>query len=174
MKKNNNGFTLLETLIVSAFVAGTLTYLFIQINNAKTNYDITFRYDSINALYNTRNVAYYLREIGYNNLISRLTNEENGYVVVYNNDINSCQFISDITYCNNLMEQLEIKTVLFTSENLNKLNTVIKENKDIFFKDKKELTRYIKQLDYDIDNSSDLYRIIIEYEDNTFSSLEIG
>ena len=47
MKKNSKGFTLVETLIVSAFVIGTLTYLFIQINNSITNYDIAFKYDAV-------------------------------------------------------------------------------------------------------------------------------
>ena len=59
MKKNNKGFTLIETLIVSTFVAATLTYLFIQINNTLTNYDITYRYDSINAIYNANTIRSY-------------------------------------------------------------------------------------------------------------------
>ena len=78
MKKNNKGFTLIETLIVSTFVAATLTYLFIQINNTLTNYDITYRYDSINAIYNANTITSYLKQNGYQNLIT--LSASSGYV----------------------------------------------------------------------------------------------
>lgn len=174
MKKNNKGFTLLETLIVSTFVLGSLIYLFTQINNAKTNYDITFRYDSVNAIYNTKNITYFLRENGYSNLISLVSSSSDGYIEIYNNpddkEINSiCLYVNgDSDYCALLMERVGAKTVLFTSENMNTLKSKI-NNSDY----SEELKRYILQLDFD-QNLENMYRIIVEYNDNTFSSLRVG
>lgn len=164
MKKNNKGFTLLETLIVSTFVVGTLTYLFIQINNAKTNYDITFRYDSINAIYNAKNITYFLRENGYSNLISLLSSSRLGYV-----DISTSTNVNgNSSYYTLLLDSVNAKTVLFTTENMTTLKSTINDSAY-----SEELKRYVSRLDFDSDLQN-MYRVIIEYEDNTFSSVRVG
>ena len=55
MKKNNNkGFMLLETMIVSAFIITTLTFLYVQFSNLKKSYEESFKYDSIPELYKAK------------------------------------------------------------------------------------------------------------------------
>lgn len=162
MKKSNKGFTLIETLIVSTFVVVTLTYLFIQINYTLTNYDITFRYDSITGIYNTNVITEYLKQNGYQNLINLLST--NGYVdITTSSNVNG-----DSTYYNLIIDKTNIKTILFTSEDM----IQIKENiKDSSYSE--ELKRYIEKKDT---NSllTNRYIVIIEFNDNTFASARIG
>ena len=162
MKKSNKGFTLIETLIVSTFVVVTLTYLFIQINYTLTNYDITFRYDSITGIYNTNLITEYLKQNGYQNLINLIST--NGYVdITISSNVNG-----DSTYYNLIIDKTNIKTILFTSEDM----IQIKENiKDSSYSE--ELKRYIEKKDT---NSllTNRYIVIIEFNDNTFASARIG
>ena len=51
MKKNEKGFVLLETLIVTTFVVSTLIFLYTQFSNIKTSYDASFRYNTVEGLY---------------------------------------------------------------------------------------------------------------------------
>lgn len=162
MKKNNKGFTLIETLIVSTFVAATLTYLFIQLNNTLTNYDITFRYDPINGIYNSNVISTFLEENGYQNLTTLL--ETNGYV-----DITSGSNINgNSTYYNLIIDKTNIKTILFTTEDM----VSIKENiKTSAYSE--ELKRYIQKKDSD-SSLTNKYIIIVEFKDNTFTTTRVG
>ena len=162
MKKNNKGFTLIETLIVSTFVAATLTYLFIQINNTLTNYDITYRYDSINALYNVSAITTYLKQNGYQNLIS-LTNS-NGYVDI----TTSTNVNGNSTYYNLLIDKTNTKTALFTTADMTKLKQNIKSTSY-----SEELKRYIEKKDT-LSTATSEYIIIVEYKDNTFATAKLG
>ena len=46
MKKNNQGFMLVEFLVVSIFVLGTLIFLTIEFNNINKSYNRSFKYDT--------------------------------------------------------------------------------------------------------------------------------
>lgn len=162
MKKNNKGFTLIETLIVSAFVAGTLTYLFIQMNNTLTNYDITFRYDTINGIYNANVIAEYLKENSYSNLMN-LTST-NGYVDI----TTSTNINGNSSYYGLITDKINAKTILFTSEDMTEIKNNIKETAY-----SEELKRYIQKKDSD-NTLTNKYIIIIEYKDNTFASVRVG
>lgn len=162
MKKNNKGFTLIETLIVSTFVAATLTYLFIQMNNTITNYDITFRYDTINDIYNADVISGYLKENGYLNLINLLSTD--GYV-----DISTSSNVNgNSTYYNLIIDKTNIKTILFTSEDMIQIKNNIKNSSY-----SEELKRYILKRDNDTSLTNN-YILIVEFKDNTFSTIRIG
>lgn len=159
MKKNNRGFTLVETLIVSAFVIGTLTYLFIQMNNSITNFDISFKYDSVNDIYNTNIICNYVEDIGYYDIKNKI---KNGYVDITNS------LIGNINYYELLKEKTGVKRILFVDENMieikKNLNTTDFSN---------ELKRYINRFDND-EAIVDSYRIIIEFDNDHIASLRIG
>lgn len=162
MKKNDKGFTLIETLIVSAFVAATLTYLFIQMNNTLTNYDITFRYDTINGIYNANVISNYLKENNYANLIN-LTSS-NGYVdITTSSNVNG-----DSSYYGLILDKINAKTVLFTSEDMVQIKNNIKTSAY-----SEELKRYIQKKDSD-NTLTNAYIIIVEYKDNTFATVRVG
>ncbi len=162
MKKNNKGFTLIETLIVSTFVAATLTYLFIQINNTLTNYDITYRYDSINAIYNANTITSYLKQNGYQNLVT--LSASSGYVDI----TTSTNVNGNSTYYNLLIDKTNAKTVLFTTADMGKIKENIQSTSY-----SEELKRYINKKDVSSSTTNE-YIIIVEYKDNTFASAKLG
>ena len=159
MKKNSKGFTLVETLIVSAFVIGTLTYLFIQINNSITNYDIAFKYDAVNDIYNTNIIKNYILDNGYAELKSQMNN---GYL-----DITD-YVIGNINYYELIKKNTNSKRILFVNENM----IEIKENlNNTDFSE--ELKRYIKRYD----NNTTLtigYILVVEYNNDHIASLRVG
>lgn len=176
MKKNEKGFTLLETLIVSTVVVGTLIYLFTQINNVKTNYDISFRYNTIPGLFSAKNVVEYLKDSGYSRLITTLDNSANDYVVIESN--------SDLDKGNNdyyekLKDETNIKKILFVKDDITVLKEKIKacydnitDNNTAICSEEEEMKKFIRNLS--TDSFQNTYRIIIEYNDLTFASIEIG
>lgn len=159
MKKNNKGFTLVETLIVSAFVIGTLTYLFIQINNSITNYDIAFKYDAVNDVYNTNVIKNYIADNGYIDLKNKMNN---GYL-----DITD-YVIGNISYYELIKKNTNSKRILFVNENMIEIKKNL-NNTDF----SEELKRYISRYD----NNTTLttgYIIIVEYNNDHITSLRIG
>ena len=56
MKKNTKGFMLVEFLVVSIFVLGTLIFLTVQFNNINKSYNRSFKYDTVSNLYSAKNI----------------------------------------------------------------------------------------------------------------------
>lgn len=171
MKKNNKGFTLVETLIVSAFVIGTLTYLFIQINNAKTNFDISFKYDDVNDVYNTKIVCNFLVNTGYSNLI---TNLQNGYTRVTSSNI-----YGDSNYYHKILEKIgteyntgKEKVWLLKESEISNIQNQIKNSTLNDSNLSEELKRYISR--YDADTNSNKYVVVIEFNNSHIASTRIG
>jgi len=108
MKKNQkNGFMLIETLLVSTFVLGVLTYLFAQFSALKRNYDDNFKYNTVPALYGIKNMNQYItRYNGYNTLISNINSL--GYTEF------SCAQIKGTT-CTELVRNIKAK-IIFNSK----------------------------------------------------------
>lgn len=171
MKKNNKGFTLVETLIVSAFVIGTLTYLFIQINNAETNFDISFKYDDVNDVYNTKIVCNFLVNTGYSNLI---TNLQNGYTRVTSSNI-----YGDSNYYHKILEKIgteyntgKEKVWLLKESEISNIQSQIKNSTLNDSNLSEELKRYISR--YDADTNSNKYVVVIEFNNSHIASVRIG
>ena len=171
MKKNNKGFTLVETLIVSAFVIGTLTYLFIQINNAETNFDISFKYDDVNDVYNTKIVCNFLVNTGYSNLI---TNLQNGYTRVTSSNI-----YGDSNYYHKILEKIgteyntgKEKVWLLKESEISNIQSQIKNSTLNDSNLSEELKRYISI--YDADTNSNKYVVVIEFNNSHIASARIG
>lgn len=164
MKKNNKGFMLLETLVVSTFILGTLIFLYIQFSAVKRTYDVSFRYNTIPGLYNAKTLSSYLSEYGYSSIDSKLSESTNGYV-----NITSCIYSG--TLCNKIIENIDAKTVLYVGNNISVLkNNLSTSNYDtnIF---NEEFKKYILQLNTTEANGKN--RLIIEYNDNTFATVSI-
>lgn len=171
MKKNNKGFTLVETLIVSAFVIGTLTYLFIQINNAKTNFDISFKYDDVNDVYSTKIVCNFLVNTGYSNLI---TNLQNGYT-----RLTSSNIYGDSNYYHKILEKIgteyntgKEKVWLLKESEISNIQSQIKNSTLNDSNLSEELKRYISR--YDADTNSNKYVVVIEFNNSHIASARIG
>ena len=60
MKKNNKGFMLIETLIVTTFVAGVLLFLFFQLTSLNNSYTEYYNYNTTEGLYALEDVKDYI------------------------------------------------------------------------------------------------------------------
>lgn len=159
MKKNNKGFLLTEAFIASTFIVTVLTFLYIQFRDISRGYEQTFKYNTINALYGVNNVRNLLYEEG-------LTTIKTAKGSALYLDITNCDIIVDVyneEFCELLFNNINAKTVLFTDSDITALLT---SDLSIF---SEELQDYIRALNYDRNTTT--YRLIVEYNDNTFGSL---
>ena len=168
-KSNSKGFMLLETLIVSSFIITILIFLYIQFVNLKTSYDTSFKYDSIPNLYNIKQADIFInKNYGYGKFKDDLRkSENNNYIEIYKNTCNISYFSNNISYCNKLMSNLNIKTLLIIDNNLSKIKLNFKQNNPY----SNGLLKYLNTIDPILANKS--YLLIAEFNDNTYSYLKL-
>lgn len=164
MKKNNRGFMLVETLIVSVFILSTLIFLYVQYQKITQGYDVTYKYNPTDRLYATYNIKDYILRNGYENLVVALSNSDDKYI-----DITTCQteYLSNTDYCQSLLNFLNVKQVIFTRENTTELVSDLK-NISLLSESMKDFIRYIKY-----SNQPTKYRLIVEFNDDKYASLKI-
>lgn len=166
MKKiNNRGFMLTELLVTSTLVCTVLIFLYTQFFSVKKSYENSFKYNTVNGLYALSNVRDFLVDNDIYILKQNLL--LNDYVDLTDGDNNEI-VLSDSEYFNTLITKLNIKNIIFTKENLTDLINNI-NNMPNTFEDMKKFIRYI-----DYNKTGSLYRIIVQYEDNTFATLLVG
>lgn len=158
MKKNNKGFMLVEALVMSMVVIGTLTFMYIQFQNISRSYEKSFNYNTITDLYITNEIKDYLID---NDLLDtykdKVTGSSAKYIII--NDITDSSFKM-------LKFKGQVKTILLTDESLSglkgkKTNTLSEKFNDFI--------NYLK-----VDKEEGKYRLLIEFNDDTFASLKIG
>lgn len=159
-KMNNKGFMLVETLIVATFLVTTLLFIYVQFNNITRTYDTSFKYNTVNGLYTTKNIIKYISTDGIDALKEGLTQDGVEFI-----NITDCSetYFSENNYCSILMDFSNVKTVLFTNENLESLED---NNSGL----DQTIIDFINYINYE---KTPGYRIIIEFDDNTFASLKI-
>lgn len=162
MRKNNKGFVITEVLVLSTVIIGLLIFMYSQFKNINRSYQYSFKYDTVEGLYLANNIINYINEDNYDMLVEQLLQSEKGYIDITTCDIN--QFNTS-SYCQKLFEKSKIEKIIFTEENLKK----IKENQNDF---DEEFNSYINQLQT-LDSQND-YRIVIEYQNGTFSTMRFN
>lgn len=169
-KNNNKGFMLLETLIVSTIILGTLVFLYIQFVNIKRNYDISFRYNTVPGLYIAKEFSGILAETGYTNLKNTL-NPTTSYHII------DCEIDGGISepdkfneeLCKSFYEKSNIKQILFVRDDLSEFVAGLQTGTIIDLKIKDELKKFIIRLT--TKKNADQYRIIIEFKNKTYASI---
>lgn len=167
MKKNNNkGFMLLETMVVSAFIITTLIFLYVQFSNLKKSYDESFKYDTIPELFKTKEIDKFINNnYGYADLINDVKENEDNFIELYNNSCNMSYFSKYNSYCNRLMNDMDVKTILLVSTDLSKLINKLKTNN----KYSNGLYLYTKKINQSTNNNS--YSLIVEFNDKKYTNL---
>lgn len=158
MKKNNKGFMLVEALVMSMVVIGTLTFMYIQFQNISRSYEKSFNYNTITDLYITNEVKNYLIN---NNLLDtykgKVTASSTKYTII--DDITDSSFEM-------LKFKGQVKTILLTDESLSEL----KGKKTSTLSEKfNDFINYLK-----VDKEEGKYRLLIEFNDDTFASLKLN
>ena len=157
-KSNKKGFVLAETIAVSVVIMTSLVIIYTQFMSISKSYARTFTYNSVNNLYLVNNIKNYIKSDGLNNLISALSNSN--YV-----DITSCStdYFTEYIYCETLMDNLNVRQVIFTKTNLDEL----KNNMNGLSEKMKQFVNYINY------KNTSGYRIIVEFNDETYTTLTI-
>lgn len=160
MTKNNKGFVITEVLILSTVIIGLLVFMYIQFKNINRSYQKSFNYDTVEGMYLANNIVNYINDNDFDNLVQKLKEEEKNYI-----DITSCdiEYFSVSSFCEKLIESSNIDKILFTYENT---NTIDKTDFD------EDLKNYIENI-YTLNSITD-YRIIIKYNNESFSSMRFN
>lgn len=171
MKKlDSKGFLLTELLVTATLVSTVLIFLYTQFYTIKRSYDTSFKYNTVNGLYALSNVRSFLEE----NDIYILTQGLNttSYIDLKNGNLQT----ANTAYFNELMTGLNIKYLIFTNQNIdnliNQINNGTALNSDT--NEYEDLKKFIKRIDFDNKDTSNNYRIIAEFNDNTFASILVG
>lgn len=169
MKKNNKGFMLLETLIVSTVILSTLIFLFVQFSNIKSSYEISFTHNTIPGIYIARELSDLLIETGDSIVLSNeLDNSQNGYI-----NITSSILSINKDFYEEMMTHMNIKDIIYTDNNLTTLKTHLNSeniDKNIFTESFKNFIFKLKNKE----TNKKMGRLIIKFNDNTFASIVIG
>lgn len=164
MQKNDNkGFMLTELLVTATLICTVLIFLYTQFYTVKRSYDNSFKYNTVNGLYALANVRDFLVQNDVYILKQNLNT--NSYIDLMGNNVSG---INDMDYFHTLVSSLNIKNLIFTHSNLSELMSNLNTLSD----DYEPLKRFIRYIDYD--ESDTRYRLIVEYNDNTFASILIG
>lgn len=157
MKKNNMGFALVETVVVTAFVAGILIFLYIQFSNISSNYDESYNYNTVEGIYSLRNIRdYVLSDISVNEVIES-TISNSGYI-----DITDCSIFSDSEYCLKLLELENIERVILLYNYF---------DSNIFSTFNDEFKKFINRIS---NTGKEKYRIIAEFDNSTYATIRYG
>ena len=142
--KNNKGFVMTETLVVTVFLVTIFTFVYVSIIPLMGKYDdMTFRNSDIDIIYKLYNVR-------------KMINNDNNKNTIIGNTFKEikCQDLADQNYCNNMMVYLELseydsvqnryydRYILVYADNIhNRLTNFQNLSSDT----KKELYEYIKK-----------------------------
>ena len=165
MKKNNRGFLLAESLVVSTFVLTVLILLYIQFNNLTTNYKNSYNYNNVESIYDLSSVSNYLLTNNYN-LSDQLT-ESKPYVIVYKDG--SCNMDAGIvdSFCDNLISQMDAKTVIYTSSDISIIQKYVSEKDDSNINQK--LREFISRVETNtVQNKG---RLFAEFNNDTYATI---
>ena len=125
MKKNNKGFMLVETIIVTVVVATIMTSLYIVFNRVYTAYDKKGKYTDVDAVYALKMMEdYMIDETTFNEKLKN-TNT-NSFVEI------TC---TTETYCESVFDEYNVNKMYIVKNEENALNHLIEEKINETFKE---------------------------------------
>lgn len=157
MLKNNKGFMLAETLLVTTFIAGVLIYLYIQFTNLNKNYDDSYNYNTVEDLYALYDVVEFINSDEY--AISYIENNitEQKYI-----DISNCSLFTDSVLCKKLLSLENINEIFITTNTVPKANIIDYTS---------GLMNFINKIN---PSGIETYRLVASFNDNTYATLRFG
>ena len=159
--KNSKAFALVETLIVSTIIATILMYVFIQFNKVESKYDESFRYNGVDNLYNLDSINGYINSLNSTTITNITTKIDNDDIIIIDKNDDT---YTNIEYLDNqvdLLTNLDIKTLVLTKADINNIDT-------------SSLSKTLKNMIKKIDNKSDNYRIIAEFNNGECATITVN
>lgn len=183
-RNNQKGFLLAESLIVATFVLSLLIFLFVQFKNLSTSYDAGFKYNSVEGLYALDNVKTYLKENASDDkkVSNSLKAQSKPFLTIYSDGAcNDSIGLRGVGYCKTLIEEQNIKTVIFTKANITEDDTATPlktwlKNTNLTDDDKEIFTENMKDfiLRVNVKELRNTYRLIAEFNDGSFATFNVG
>ncbi len=157
MKKNNDkGFVLAETLIVTAFVAGVLIFIFIEFTAISRNYEESYNYNTVENLYSLNNIKEYI--ISDYEAFSNIKENLNSQKSI---NLTDCVLFTNKDYCSKLFELEQIKNIIITNNYFDS-NDLSEYDTDFY--------KFMKSIN---SSGNENYRIITSFKDGTYATLRL-
>lgn len=156
MKKNEKGFMLLETLIVTTFVAGVLILLFVQFSNLSRKYESSYKYNTVEGIYALDDIREYIE---YEDFITYIDDNiaTDRYI-----DITNCSLFKSKETCLNLIETENIDRV-FVTTNLVPTDRITRYDE--------EFLEFINKINEEGDEP---YRLVASFKNSTYATIRFG
>lgn len=162
MKKNNiKGFVLAEVIVVSVVVISALIVIYMQFISVNNGYYRSFKYNTIDDLYAVEDIRSFIEKDNMDRIVEQL--KDNVYI-----DLSDCSYnyFIEYNYCENLLDTLNVKTLIITYEDVTNLKNNLNS---ISFSE--GLKSFIKTISA---NKNNKYRLIVEFEDDRYATLKMG
>ncbi len=173
--KNKKGFVFIESVIVTViiFIASIPTYVLTK--NIAMTFEKRATYDAADHLYDLNAIKVFLyRNYDVNELCDYIDNPSNEVIkVLYQKEYVPADFITDSDVkqtFTNLIDNMNIKKLFFTDYDIDLESTgliISKVNRDTY------LRKYIEYLQKDKKGNKYLYRLVAEFEDGEFASINM-
>ena len=152
MKKNNKGFLLVETLVVSTFCLTVLVILFLQFRTLIVNYNKSFKYNTVEGIYNLNTMKNYFKK-------NEITFSNTTYIY-YNNNGTPEYDTKCINFCQEIVQALEPEVIIYTGSNI-----------DVTLKTSGRLSNEMKDFISQLKNDNKGNRLIAEFKGGTYASI---
>lgn len=153
-KRNNSGFVLLETLIVTVFISTVLIFLFVQFNSLNNNYETSNKYNQVEDLFLLNNFANYIKDDW--SLYEKIENTDS-YL-----NLSNCENFTHHDFCKKLIEKEEIEILLALPNKFNKSDIIDFDDDMLDFINKINPT------------GKEKYRLIAKFTDGNFATIRFG
>ena len=159
--RKSRGFALVETLIVSTIIATILIYVFVQFNALQSKYNESFKYNDVDDLYKLDSIKSYIDSLdntAKTNIITKITSDD---IIIMDNEDNTYTNITYLDNQNDLLTNLGIKTLILTKADINNVDT-------------NSLSKNVKNMIKKIDNKSDNYRLMAEFDNGACATITVS
>ena len=158
MKKKSRGFALLETLIVSTIIASIMIYMFVQFNSLQNKYNESLRYNDVDDLYKLDSIKSYIISLSNEFKQGLISKIESDSLVIITKDDNTYTNLEYIDNQEEMLKNLNIKNFIITKSDVSNISM-------------DGLSKNIKNMIKKINNKSDNYRFIVEFDNENIATI---
>ena len=163
MKKNNQGFVLVETLVVTVFVMAVFSVIYINFYPIAGEYERREFYDDIDSKYGAYWMKRFIQGNSYNFFGSNSPStriENNTYEIFECSSLSDAQ---DVALCNEMRNRLDISKVVITKYRLTEFKNTIQSNPNIIGDNFSSYIEYLPEYTTASLNGAN-YRVLVQYE----------
>ena len=171
MKKNNNGFVLVETLVVTVFVMAIFSVIYLNFYPLAGEYERREFYDDVDSKYGAYWMKRFIQSSNYNfqPLLDDIKGSQ-GYAFF------TCDLFpedsEDRQFCNEMWERLEVETVVVTKYKIDSFKQKVEDNPVGFSDDFVAYVEYLPEFIVASLNEAK-YRVLVEFQRTAGSNEDV-